>query len=123
MPPCLQNCALCGINMAGLKRRLLCPVEGRKLLEERCKPTPFLYAHLMQYLCTAGRDQKLHLCIPCVNWKRRVCQGSLKRVAQPMLQLDQMILFLMQPGKHQEPDLRCMERLVKAVRQVDNPFR
>lgn len=40
-----------------------------------------------------------------------------------MLQLDQMILFLMQPGRHQEPDMRCMERLVKAVRQPCNPYR
>lgn len=34
-----------------------------------------------------------------------------------------MILFLMQPGKHPEPDLRCMERLVSAVRQESNPYK
>jgi hypothetical protein len=123
MPPCQQHCALCGIHMAGLKRRLLCPIEGRKFIEQRCKATPFLHEHLMQVLPLLSKDTKLHLCIPCVNWKRRACQGSLKRVAQPMLQLDQMILFLMQPGKHQEPDQRCMERLVKAMRQSDNPYR
>jgi hypothetical protein len=39
-----------------------------------------------------------------------------------MLQLDQMILFLLQPGRFPEPDHRCMERLVKAVRQPDNLY-
>ena len=42
---------------------------------------------------------------------------------QPVLQLDQLILFLLQPGFHQEPDHRCMERLITAARQADNPYR
>ena len=40
-----------------------------------------------------------------------------------MLQMDQLICFLMQPGVYMEPDHRCMERLIRAARQLDNPYR
>lgn len=116
-----QQCVLCGILLQGRKRRLFCPVEGVKFITERCKATPFLHAFLENTL--PRQTTKLGLCIPCVNWKRRAERGTLRRTARPMLQLDQMILFLMQPGKHQEPDHRCMERLVEAVRQAGNPYR
>jgi hypothetical protein len=123
MPACArqQHCALCGILLLGKKRRLFCPTEGVKFIRRQCKPTPFLHAFLEATL--PSQPAKLGLCIPCVNWKRRAERGTLKRTARPMLQLDQMILFLMQPGKHQEPDHRCMERLVEAVRQPCNPYR
>ena len=115
-------CTLCGINLMGMKRRLFCPVEGRKFIEQKCKQSPFLYERL-----TRGNDlpsdKNSFLCIPCVNWKRRAEQGSLRRAIRPMLQLDLLLLYLMQPGKHQEPDRRCMERLVKAARQDSNPYR
>jgi hypothetical protein len=39
-----------------------------------------------------------------------------------MLQLDQLLLFLMQPGRFHEPDHRCMARLIIAVRQPDNIY-
>jgi len=40
----------------------------------------------------------------------------------PLLQIDQLILFLMDPGRYKEPDNRCMVRLMEAIRQEDNPF-
>lgn len=117
-----SHCSFCGINLSnGLKRRLYSPIPGRKFILQRCKATPFLYPLLTTG--TIDPDRKQHLCIPCVNWKRRAEHGRLKRTRQPMLQLDQMILFLLQPGRFQEPDHRCMERLVVAVRQPDNMFR
>lgn len=121
MHPNTHRCTFCGINLLGMKRRLFCPTEGRAFIEKRCKATPFLHAHLLASLLSASGRQVL--CIPCVNWKRRAERGTLRRQAVPMLQLDQLLLFLMQPGKHQEPDLRCMERLIKAVRQPENPYR
>jgi hypothetical protein len=117
-----NHCTLCGIQLVGLKRRLFCPLEGQKFIREKCKPTPFLHAFLSNRKAEPSGPVKDYLCIPCVNWKRRVVQGSLRRAGKPMLQLDRMILFLMQPGRHREPDMRCMERLVTAVRQVGNPY-
>ncbi len=120
-PPPRHHCSFCGINLLGKKRRLFCPREGLKFVSTRCKQSPFLHSLLLQRLPDLTAKQAL--CIPCVNWKRRAQHGKLKRTSSPMLQLDQMILFLLQPGKHQEPDLRCMERLIVAVRQPGNPYR
>ena len=113
----MEHCALCGISLQGLKRRLLCALEGRRFVMQRCKPSPFLYQRLLLEV-----KENSYLCIPCVNWKRRAELGGLRRTYRPMLQLDQMILYLMQPGRYQEPDHRCMERLVRAVRQASNPY-
>jgi len=120
MPAPQHHCTFCGLPLAGSKRRLFNPKEGLRFITRRCKPTPFLHAHLLGRLAHAKDKQAL--CIPCVNWKRRAEHGRLRRTCRPMLQLDQMILYLMQPGKHHEPDLRCMERLVKAVRAPSNPY-
>jgi hypothetical protein len=123
MPPTSENfCGLCGIHLAGLKRRFQCPKDIQAFISRRCKPTTFLYARLTgDHPCTTAKRQGL--CIPCVNWKRRVGSGAgLKRTKRPMLQFDQLVMYLLQPGRHQEPDHRCMERLVKAIRQGGNPF-
>lgn len=124
LDPRSSHCAFCGINLqGGLKRRLFNSTQGRRFVQQRCKSTPFLYSVLTRAPAASDNPEKQYLCIPCVNWKRRAEHGRLKRTRQPMLQLDQMILFLMQPGRFQEPDHRCMERLVIAVRQPDNLYR
>lgn len=124
--PWSTHCAFCGINLVdhGLKQRLYNPEQGRAFIIQRCKQTPFLYPLITEpgKVCHA-QGTKQYLCIPCVNWKRRAEHGRLKRTRQPMLQLDQLLLFIMQPGRFQEPDHRCMERLVMAVRQEDNVYR
>lgn len=103
-----------------MKRRLFCPVQCGRFVRDLCKPSPFVHAFLSSQ--NPQGDEKRYLCIPCVNWKRRIVEGSRRRFGRPMLQLDRMILFLMQPGRHQEPDMRCMVRLVKAIRQPSNPY-
>lgn len=126
LSPLSTHCSFCGINlMNGLKRRLFHPAQGRRFVLQRCKTSPFLYPLITsdEYPFSRPRKCKQYLCIPCVNWKRRAEHGRLKRTRQPMLQLDQMLLFLMQPGHFQEPDHRCMERLVTAIRQPDNLYR
>lgn len=117
-------CSLCGIHLSpGHKRRLFCASDAGKFILKRCRPTPFLYQTLTSPHLAESPSEPRSICIPCVNWKRRAETGSLKRTRRPLLQLDQIILFLMQPGRQQEPDHRCMERLVKAVRQANNPYR
>lgn len=124
-PACSEHCCLCGILFCErMKRRLQDRGELARFVVERCKPSPFLYQRLSKPDSLAfmlGRGQ-LYVCIPCVNWKRRVETKSLRRTRQPRLQLDQLIYFVMQPGVHPEPDHRCMERLVLGARQDSNPF-
>lgn len=116
----MDHCCLCGITLAGLKRRYQTSPENAAFVSSRCKSSPFLYPLLAS---TERAAERQGVCIPCVNWKRRVDTCGLRRNRQPMLQMDQLILFLLQPGFHQEPDHRCMERLIAAARQADNPYR
>lgn len=127
-----QHCCLCGIKLLGLKRRFQSRANTAAFVSKHCKPTPFVYRLLSSDTGVLRADQPAipkrrsmlqGVCIPCVNWKRRVETCGLKRSKHPMLQLDQLICFLMQPGYHMEPDHRCMERLVLAAQQQDNPLR
>ncbi len=110
---------LCGIRLCGLKRRFQPREEVRKFVADRCRPTPFAHLHLINGQ-TAGRGG---LCIPCVNWKRRASGTGLRRCARPLLQIDQIILYMLDPGSVPEPDQRCMDRLFRALRLPDNPLR
>ena len=115
---------MCGISLPkGSKRRFQGVEDRAAFLTRRCKPTPFLYALLATGDNAGAAPAEEGVCIPCVNWKRRVQTGGLKRMHRPMLQLDQLICFLLRPGEHQEPDHRCMERLVRAARDPLNPYR
>lgn len=120
-----QCCSFCGRNLGGLQKRLFNQDKFRKFVLEKCKETPFIYPILARDhdpVCPM-RAGKQYLCIPCVNWRRRAESGRLRRHLKPMLQLDQMLLFLLQPGRFPEPDHRCMNRLVAAVRQPENMYR
>lgn len=117
-----RHCCMCGISLPrGCKRRFQGVEDSVAFVARRCKATPFLFTHLSGSRAGARREEGV--CIPCVNWKRRVQTEGLKRTRRPMLQLDQLICFLLRPGEHQEPDHRCMERLVRAARDPTNPYR
>lgn len=115
-----NRCALCGIDLRGARRRFQVYDELKAFVVARCQPTPFVY----EALVARSGSHRQCMCIPCVNWKRRVNgKGGLKRCARPLLQLDQLILFLMQPGVVLEPDSRCTDRLFRAIKQACNPYR
>jgi hypothetical protein len=119
----MHHCCLCGISLVpGMKRRFQKAEELSAFIRARCKPSPFLYQRLLLGP-SEHEDPVVTICIPCVNWKRRVETCGLRRTRQPMLQLDQLICFLMRPGPFTEPDHRCMERLVVAGRDEANPYR
>ena len=126
--PC-ACCSFCGGNLAGAQRRLFNQAKFRKFVVDKCKEAPFIYPILAReeaeavQAASSSQPSKQYLCIPCVNWRRRAESGRLRRQKQPMLQLDQMLLFLLQPGRFPEPDHRCMDRLVTAVRQPENLYR
>jgi hypothetical protein len=111
-------CWLCGILIDTKLKRY----QNRKALQdfvkEKCTVSPFVYNWLIS---TSGDDQKYPVCVPCVNWKRRA--SKLPGTRKALLQLDQLILFLLSPGEGREPDQRCMARLITAVKQVGNPYR
>ena len=63
-----QHCVLCGIHLAGMKRRVFCPVEGRRFVQDACKPTPFVFGGLLVagLLCFA-----MYVGTGQVVWRRR----------------------------------------------------
>lgn len=114
-----NHCALCGIDLHGLRRRFQGLHDLRAFVRSKCRATPFAYT----LLASVESKQRHPVCIPCINWKRRVCsQGGMKRCQIPCMQLDQLMLFMMQPGDSPEPDNRCMPRLFQALRDERNPY-
>ena len=99
-------CCLCGISVEGPRKRFCNSETFPAFIRDKCMRTPFVHA-----LLTSGADpsRRYTVCIPCVNWKRRVETSGLKRYRKPYLQLDSLILYLLQPGIRPEPDHRCMQ--------------
>lgn len=87
----------------------------------RCQPTPYGY----QYFSTAMGEERVLLCISCVNWQRRSSgAGRRKRgiARKPMLLMDQVALFMLEPGTTPFPDQRCVLRLVMSLKNVGGNF-
>ena len=114
----LGCCLFCGVRISAAPRPDCLHNKRRKSLTNirqfvlsRCQPTPYGHA---AFSGMAGEGRVL-LCIPCVNWQRRCSRGRVS--ARPLLLIDQLILFVLEPGKTPIPDQRCALRLVKSLRR------
>ena len=87
----------------------------QKFVKEGCKPTPFFHLWLSN-----GVDLDPLLCTACVNWRRRCIKK--KNQEKPLLQMDQLILFMVCPGKYMLPDHRCVRRLLESLCDPGNPL-
>jgi hypothetical protein len=86
-----------------------------QFVSTRCQPTPYGHRHFSN---VKGEDRVL-LCISCVNWQRRACGPGKRKpgpVRKPLLLMDQVALFMMEPGVLPFPDQRCVLRLVMSLR-------
>jgi hypothetical protein len=108
---CIEICILCGhVLCEGVGRRYKKYDVMSKLIESRCIATPFVYSCVMKYNNTMGKHT---VCIACVNWTRRL---SLRKSADKILiPMDNVILFVMDPGRYLEPDKRTLIRLLKSL--------
>lgn len=100
----MDHCYLCGLCLKGKRRRYQDGSELLDMVQTRCQVTPFAQSLLSKR--KVREDDKEPLCVPCVNWKRRCWAGNLKKSEKPVLQVDQLIMFLMGPGTAPEPDNR-----------------
>ena len=88
----------------------------RHFVLSRCRPTPYLY----QYFANASSGHVV-LCLPCVNWQRRAYGARKRDGGKPFLLSDHFATFMMEPGRVQFPDQRCILRLVGSLlRARDN---
>ncbi len=113
----MERCFLCGIALPDERRRRYKPsAELQAFVRARCVPTPLAYARVVE---AADLPEESAVCIPCVNWKRR---GSVRGGKRFHLQLDQLISYVLQPGRMAELDQRCVARLIEALADPGSPF-
>jgi hypothetical protein len=132
------HCWLCCINLQNKPKRYQSASELKTFVQSQCYETPYMFKTLLNM--EIQEDTKSTWCIPCINWKRRCFVGdlsrskkhpiygqfkhpSVKKFPKPLLQMDQFILFLMQPGRYHVPDKRCFDRLMVAIKDPENPWR
>lgn len=112
----MEHCFLCGITFPRDRQRRYKPsAELQAFVRSRCVPTPLAYASIDE---ADGLPDESPLCIPCVNWKRRAGGRGKKQ----HLQVDQLIAYILQPGRMAELDQRCVGRLLAALADESNPF-
>jgi hypothetical protein len=85
-----------------------------QFVSARCQPTPYAFQH---FSGLRGEGRVL-LCVSCVNWQRRCAVGGRKKPAgKPLLLVDHVATFMLQPGTVLFPDQRCVLRLLSAMRE------
>ena len=60
--------------------------------------------------CSESSDGKCTLCIACINLCRRL---TYSKIHANVLAIDNLLLFIENPGGHREPDKRCLYRLLQ----------
>lgn len=111
-----SHCFLCGITLRERQARRYQPTKDlQQFVRTSCHPTPLAFAFITEneHFC---RDSPV--CIPCINWKRRTCLKSCKT----HLQVDQLMSYILQPGRMSEIDQRCLTRLLDALLDGTSPF-
>jgi hypothetical protein len=133
----LEVCILCGhILYPGVGRRYKKYGAMTDLISRKCTPTAFVYACVTKYTGDVGKHT---VCIACVNWTRSVhllrlvyfvyvtpsqllknaslCRRlSLRQTSKTIfIPMDNVLLFIMQPGKFIEPDKRTLVRLLRSL--------
>ena len=128
-------CILCGgsIALGAHNKRKRSLTSLGLFVSLRCQPTP----HAFQYFSAVRGEQRVMLCISCVNWQRRALGQGRRPITnpkarpgrtnrgvsqRPYLLLDQFSLFMLRPGTVVFPDQRCVLRLVQAVRRDDGDW-
>lgn len=111
------NCFLCGIRMIKERKcRYKSTSELQAFVRDRCVPTPIAHQRITE---AGDLPDQVPVCIPCVNWKRR---ASVAGRGKHYLQVDQLVMYILQPGRMAELDQRCVGRLLDALAEPTSPF-
>ena len=112
----MEHCFFCGISLPRNRQRRYKPSQDlQEFVRARCVPTPLAYACITE---ADGLREESPVCIPCINWKRRAGVRGQKQY----LQVDQLIAYILQPGRMDELDQRCVGRLIDALADPSNPL-
>lgn len=117
--PFTQHCIFCGLS--GLtnpnKNVSITSHTVHAFLKKYVQPSSFHYQALMNIPVNTS----CRMCLHCISWKRNTQSGRKKQ--QPYTPLDHMLHHAMEPGVTQEPDHRCLKRLLIAVSDPNNRFK
>jgi hypothetical protein len=80
------------------------------LVLSKCIPTAFVYSCAVMHREGGGKHT---VCIACVNWIRRLSLHKSRELI--FIPMDNVIMFVMEPGKHPEPDKRTLLRLLRSL--------
>jgi len=112
----MEHCFFCGTSLCDSKaRRYKQSSELQLFVSARCQPTPLAFSYITVF---DGFPEESPICIPCVNWKRRTSARGHK----VHVQVDQLICYILQPGRMGELDQRCVGRLLSSLQDPTNPF-
>lgn len=111
-----MHCIFCGWSNFSSGHSIISLLEIQSFLTKKCIMTQFHY-HVVKAL-DPQITPNVPICRPCLNWQR-VRTNFKKKVFTPF---DHLIMFASNPGDVQEPDHRCLERLVKSLFSKHNFF-
>lgn len=125
-----HHCWMCQCKLTSEEHRVIDLEELKDFISTHTTPTPFMYTWILN--ATTGTPM---VCIPCSNWKRRCLSGTMtrhktyinkttppiyKKFQKPLMQMDQLIMFMFHPGRYHVPDKRCIERLMQSLNDDTN---
>lgn len=114
-------CVLCGDPEQVHTGHCILVKNVQDFLSNHVKPSPFHYQAVMS-IPVSEHTLKTRICRHCINWKRHITSHhrATHKFYSPM---DHIIFHLLEPGSIQEPDHRCLKRLIHAAHHVGNLFR
>lgn len=117
-------CLFCGDDVPTGRGRMHGLEDMQSFLHQYIKPTNFHCQALLQLNFQKSASDHCKLCIFCSNWKRHVISTSQPTNKKTeFTPLDHLIMYTLEPGAVQEPDHRCLKRLITAATSLSNPFR
>jgi hypothetical protein len=115
-----MTCIFCG-GCDRMQKRGYPLKDIQDFMNEYAKPSQFHYESIMKLDNSKVMYQQ---CLFCANWKRQVIRHKTCRTSRTVTYtpIDHMILYTMEPGAVQEPDHRCISRVLNSCISPRNPF-
>jgi hypothetical protein len=117
-------CLLCGDQVTAGKGRIHSLEDIQTFVHKCIQPTEYHFRTLLNLGSKELQSEHVKLCLFCSNWKRHTAATyKPHKKNKEFTPLDHLIMYTYEPGAVQEPDHRCLKRLVAAAISVQNPFR
>jgi len=121
-----RQCLLCGIYGAGVPFRTRTVAHIQNVLTKYIQETPFVWRYIRDRLWGVKQDASVDICAPCMQWMQRACNYASQRTTRYMLLVDQLVMYVMHPGRAPGKtaciQARVYSRILQTLRQPGNPL-